>query len=317
MIWGEAFIELPDRSRALRISLRHSSRYSRIIRAADVLDQLNRRGISRDSLIVAVAKKQAELRDARRKAKFGSGLRHGQRGIVADSREHPLFMGDRIGVVDRNGGHVGDGAIRFNFGDDFVECRDALAGSQIAAWAGTAFQFIPRKRAPFIAEQAIRPGGGRIEGNRNLYIACHRDQRTVDLIDENLFGFVERVDVGVASVARLGKPTKRCIREVLHSDAEHGQRDVVLDLIVNRRRQMAGVGRADIPISIGNQDDAAHAPGHLAVPPISKLIGCKASMPCPASHLRAGFEASNRRPDCRFFITGGRREHDAGFTAWV
>ena len=58
------------------------------------------------------------------------------------------------------------------------------------------------------------------------------------------------------AVAVVGQLLHRRVLEVAHAEAEHGQEDAALALLLDQAHQLGLAGDADVEIAVGAEDDA-------------------------------------------------------------
>ena len=145
--------------------------------------------------------------------------------------------------------------------DDLVERGHGVAGTDLAGVLAIIIEITGRQLAFFVADQPITVDLGRVELDLELDVLGDGDDRAAGLVDKNLAGFLDVVQVGVVSiaVAAVGEPLHGRVFQVAHAEPEHVQEHPAAGLVLDEPDQGVLVGDPDVEIAVGAKDHAVHA----------------------------------------------------------
>jgi len=103
-------------------------------------------------------------------------------------------------------------------------------------------------------DQPVSADLKRIELDLDLDVFGDRDQSRVDLVDQDLAGFIDVIDVGVVSVALIGQLFQGRVLIVAHSEAEHAEKDPTFGVFFDEPGQISLIGGTHIEVAIGGQN---------------------------------------------------------------
>jgi len=148
----------------------------------------------------------------------------------------------------------------------FVQRGNGLARSDIARVNLVVVEIVAVEEAGFVADQAVFGDRRRIELDLDLYVLGDREDRRGGVLHQNLFGLLQRVDIGRRAVAVLGDCLHHLVVEIAAPEAEHRQENAGLALLLNDALQITH----DIAAALGY----AHGRGvlHRDVKPENILL---------------------------------------------
>jgi hypothetical protein len=94
----------------------------------------------------------------------------------------------------------------------------------------------------------------------------------------------------------------------ISAEAERGERDAALAFLGHHVLELSDVGRADVEVAIGRQDDAVDAAVDLGF--LGLGIGERQAF--AARGRSTGFETVQRGPNLGLVLAGSRFQHQAG-----
>ncbi len=132
---------------------------------------------------------------------------------------------------------------------DIVQRGDRLPRAHLARIHRVVAELLLGELTVFIADLAIAHHARRIKFNLDFYIAGNHMQRGRKLIDQQVPGLVERVDIGIHAIALVGQLLQHIVIVGSGTESEHGEIDPLLPLfrhlLQNRLRiQLAQIGHA-------------------------------------------------------------------------
>ena len=86
-----------------------------------------------------------------------------------------------------------------------------------------------------------------------------RHQRTRQLLDQDLLGFADTVDVSVHAVTVVGEGFHFVVFDVARSKSKHRQEHVLGGLFFDHLDQVTVAGDSNVEITVGCQDDFVDA----------------------------------------------------------
>ena len=195
----------------------------------------------------------------------------------------------------------------FAGGDDFVERGHGVAGADFAGIFFVVVKIFGGEHAVFVADQPIAGDLGRVELDLDLHILGNRDERAGHFLDEHLAGFGEAVDIVLVAVAFARDRFHHRVVEIAPAEAEHGEEDAGLGLLLGKAGEIVGVGDADVEIAVGAKDHAIRAP-------FDEIVECDLVSQVDsraAGRAAAGLKAVERGEDRCLFVAAGALEGQA------
>src|SRR5712692_4559465 len=261
-------------------------------------------GVGGASFVLRLSEQHAELRHRRCKLQIGGRLIDAA-PFVDNARSDQLTgIGMRIFVAQAQ---LRD--LAATGGGDFVKRGDRMPRPELAGVFGVVCEVFVGQRAVLVSDLAIGRHDPRIEFQLYLHVLRDRDQRSLELVDEDLLGLVDVVEIVIITVTFIGKRFHEGIFVVVVSDADAGQIDALLALFLDDIDQRVA-GHSDVEVAVGGEDDA--------IVPVSCeiLLGGFVGQldSCAPSGRAAGLELVECGQDRLLVGSGGLWQHDSGCT---